>query len=331
MLRFGNFKRPFSCIDPSFIGIFICSVSNFKEKRRKIRFLTFKLELLEFRTQKLQLRTRTKNPHQNSCSSLRSLAWYVVQAHTICQSPPASSSRPETNMNNSNNSSSRSFSTINEIPRSSAMDLAQHEMIAPKTGSNSSQHHQSIKDVQDEHFNHNQTYGDTESPSSWDTKKTGNMTSWYSSWRSQDLLQASIASTDSADTTTRTSSIDNVKKQESSNVKEGKSPRIDERDMLSPLLPSASYFDELENHPDERKRQAFATKRRIHAQEHSIYAIYDAILSEVEDGDAEEVVQHHQVPAPQDAAPINRAQAPTYRDILYILSLSLEFGQKRTE
>ena len=199
------------------------------------------------------------------------------------------------------------------------MDLAQQEMIAPKTDSNSSQqqHHQSIKNVQDEHFNHNQAYGDTESLSSWDSKKTGNMTSWYSSWRSQDLLQASIASTeDSADTTTRTSSIDNAKKQE-------------DREIHSSLLPSASYFGRLENQPDEKKRQAFAAKRRIHAQEHSIHAIYDAILSEVED--AEEVVIHHQVPAPQDAAPTNRARVPTYRDILYILSLSLEFGQKRTE
>ena len=221
-------------------------------------------------------------------------------------------------MNNNNNNNNNNFSTTNEVPRSSAMDLALQYMIAPKTGINSSQqqHHQSTKG--------------TESPSSWDAKKTDNITSWYSSWRSQDLLQASIASTeDSADTATRTGSIDNAEMQESSNAKEGKSSRIEAREIHSPLLPSASYFDELENQPDERKRQAFAAKRRSHAQEYSIYAIYDAILSEVED--IEGVAQHHQVPAAQDSAKTNRAQAPTYKDILYLLSLSLEFGQKRTE
>ena len=230
--------------------------------------------------------------------------------------PPATTSRPVTNMNNNNNNNNNNFSTTNEVPRSSAMDLALQEMIAPKTGINSSQQQQ-----------HHQSTKGTESPSSWDAKKTDNMTSWYSSWRSQDLLQASIASTeDSADTATRTGSIDNAEKQKSSNAKEGKSLRIEEREILSPLLQSASYADELENQPDERKRQAFAAKRRIHAQEHSIYDIYDNILSEVED--SEEVAQHHQIPAAQDSAPTNRAQAPTYRDILYLLSLSLEFGQK---
>ena len=220
----------------------------------------------------------------------------------------------------SNNNNNNNFSTTNEVPRSSAMDLALQEMIAPKTGINSSQQQ------------HHQSTNGTESPSSWDAKKTDNMTSWYSSWRSQDLLQASIASTeDSVDTATRTGtcSIDNTEKQKSSNAKEGQSLLIEEREIISPLLQSASYADELENQPDERKRQTFAAKRRIHAQEHSIYAIYDTILSEVED--CEEVARHHQIPAAQDSAPTNRAQAPTYRDILYLLSLTLEFGQKRTE